>query len=256
MALMRRLENKVKALCDERLETFLARRAAELVDDAILARAAGRTPATTVPLSTAHREMRGRRQKVLATCIRDPEVDFEVKVALWHVPDLHGFIGHVIAEDEEASYRLLRRMRGVSDFGYWSSVERPRSVTKLEWTKRGDLWKRVTRGEFGTALVFTFDALLFPEEAAIARRLPSHEARIEEAAIEAARGRWLRARETEVTEHNIFGLMREFSAERADPSALGAQLYQEEHHRISELLPADVAPLLRNCGADVTVLPE
>ena len=245
---------RLKKMCNERKASALATMAAERIDRACMALADGKTlcaeEAVSAPLREAHNEMQARQKEILVTSHRDPAVDFEVKIAMWYVPDLKGFVGHVLSEDREASYKLIRRQPGVCDYGYWNNTDRPKRVTKAEWTHRKQIWDRVFDQEFGMPLVVTVDADIWVDKTLISRKIPAYEQRVRDIAVEKAYPRWLSATNTQGVKPDannlgqVMSLYMRYERQTRKQESVAAQLLAEEVDRVGRLLPRDVRPLL------------
>jgi hypothetical protein len=188
-----------------------------------------------------------RQKKILTSGYRDVDVDFEVKIALWFVPELSRFIGHVLGEDQGAAYRLVRRQTGVADFRYWNNTDQPKGINRKAWTARGAVWDQVSAGQFGTPLVVTVDADYWVDKGLIARRMPNHASRVSGIALNTAYRRWREVTKAdgdgEEREFDMSGYMR-YRRETRKDGTQAALVFAQESERVSRLLPRDARSLL------------
>jgi hypothetical protein len=251
MERLRKVQVRLKKACNDRKAGSLANMAVERIDRACMALAHGDAltgdDRVREPLSEAHSEMHERQKKILTSGYRDMDVDFEVRIALWFVPELSRFIGHVLAEDQGVAYRLVRRQTGVADFRYWNNTDQPKGISRKAWTARGAVWAQVSAGQFGTPLVVTVDADYWVDKGLIARRMPTHASRVSRIALNTAYRRWREVTkadgESEENEFDMSGYMR-YRREARKEGTQAALVFAEESDRVNRLLPRDARSLL------------
>jgi hypothetical protein len=251
MERLRKVQAGLKKACNDRKAASLANMAVERIDRACMALAHGDALSgddrVREPLSEAHNEMRERQKKILTSGYRDVDVDFEVRIALWFVPELSRFIGHVLGEDQGVAYRLVRRQTGVAEFRYWNNTDQPKGISRKAWTARGAVWAQVSAGQFGAPLVVTVDADYWVDKGLIARCMPTHASRVADIALNTAYRRWRELTkadgESEECEFDMSGYMR-YRRETRKDGTQAALVFAEETERVSRLLPRDVRSLL------------
>lgn len=257
MNTLRKLEPRIRTACNVRKATVLARMATETIDGQCFTLAEGaRTAEYKVvgsPLSEAADRMRERQAEIRKTMYRDPGVDFEVRIVMWYVPQESRFIGYVLGEDDDDTYRMLRRCRGVTDFGYWNNVDPPKGMSRERWEARRVLWNRVFDKKLGPPLVVTVDADYWASPESIEAQLPSFEKRVTEIARHAAFRPWLE-REHPALLHNSdddetfstrVSTYMCYEREVRRPGTTASQLVEEQKARVAQILPVDIRPLLR-----------
>lgn len=265
------VEARLKQMCTQRKAEQLAEMAVWRIDKACMAIARGDADAPTgkvhSPVSDAFDEMHKRQKEILSSGYRDPQVDFEVKIAMWYVPSQKRFIGRVIAEDQGAAYKLVRRQPGVSNFQYWNNTDRPARMSRREWDSRAEVWNEIDKGQHGLPLVITIDAAYWPERSAITRAVFGHDRRARRIAQDTAFSVWLRAvkvpqkveagADAATVEEELGGRMSvylNYTHERLEEGTEAARIFAEEVQRVGKLLPQDIRPML--FGYDVEVIPQ
>ena len=271
MERLKEVEARLKRMCTQRKAEELVEMAIWRIDKACMAVARGDADAPKgkvySPVGDAFDEMRKRQKEILSSGYRDPSVDFEVKIAMWYVPAQNRFIGHVIAEDQGAAYKLLRRQPGVSNFQYWNNTDRPSRMTRREWDSRSAVWDEIDAGKHGLPLVITVDAAYWPERTAITRAVFSHEKRVRRIAQDTAFAIWLRTikvpqkieagADADTVEDELSGrisVYMNFTDERREEGTEAARIFAEEVQRVGKLLPRDIRSML--FGYDVDVIPR
>lgn len=81
-----------------------------------------------------------RRKEIAREGLRNPAFDTEFKLVFF--PDGNRFLG-IAYTAHEAWFRSWLRQPLVKSYGYWTSSDKPRSISAKAWDERGADWDRV-----------------------------------------------------------------------------------------------------------------
>jgi hypothetical protein len=195
LADLRRASDVLADLAQKRQDTFLATRAAQLLDVYQVSKARG-ILTEALPqgaLSKAFWEMLDRQKKIQETRGRDPDVDFEIKFGMYHAPRDGSYIGCVGAEDSGAVLKAFLGTGVATDFSFWDNTDKPDSLNERQWKKRRDAWHEVLASGALPYFEVKVPEPGFSSNAAIVERLPSFESRVKRVASSLALRDWTRS---------------------------------------------------------------
>lgn len=244
-ALLMAYRPAVKAAVHAAQCRFLATTAADIIDKAALnGGLAGE------PLSIAHDEMRRRQKEVRTTGYRDPEVDFDFKLAV--MPYGERVYGIVFCEQREWQSAFYGQT-WVEHWPYWDNTDEPEGVSRRQWANRGKVWDTILAGDewdrpVGCGFSYDFEPPpRWPDADDVLAFVPSHADRVERFA-------GMRVMDAEfrrlINEAGIDAGSREsmqfvFAAEKNVRGPKGKALRKAERERIAALLPAITLDVLR-----------
>jgi hypothetical protein len=94
-------------------------------------------------ISEANYEMEERQRNIKKTMSRDPDVDFEVEIALF--PFEGNFYGIYHTEKSDFYDNLLTNPK-ITEFNYWNNSDHPEKMTEKEWEERARIWNTIFDG--------------------------------------------------------------------------------------------------------------
>lgn len=166
----------VKEAVHEAKCRFLAVTAADLIDKAALDRERAR-----YPLSAAHDDLRKRQKDVKETGLRDPAIDFDLKLAV--MPYGERVYGIVFCE-QGAWRKAFLAQPWIERWPYWDNTDQPEGVSRREWSERGKVWDAVLSGDewdrpVGCGFGYDFEPPPHdPDAEEVLARVPSHDERV------------------------------------------------------------------------------
>lgn len=225
------------------LETaWMARRAARIIDDAVMKGAAAEHP-----LHTAWCEMSDRQREVRKTLRRDPDVDFQFELWIWPLGTRTLINLHT---EQEAFTKWFDALPFTRDHAYWDSVDPDETVDEADWRAREADWHAVwpvggVPSDRCLTMVMFNDQLPLPVDAAEAvAHVPATAERLRAAAsrrhLEEVYQRMIAEKRAEDPDWKMDGFGTVFEAEAAS---------REETDRRAEIVE-NLRPLFRDLTAD------
>lgn len=176
-----RLGPRLRALAEQREQSFVTAAAIQILDQRAIARALGQPEPTIEPHRTswdaALATLRERQATVRRTRERDPEIDTEVIITLWKTDTNGEWLGFVGADGSPAAYRYVigQTRHGLSEYAYWDNTDRPAHISRRAWKQRRKAWRGTRRrGPIEVpSLRWTFEAQATPEPSLASAYLPT-----------------------------------------------------------------------------------
>jgi hypothetical protein len=255
---LREYERAVNENGHRRMIQFLAERAAEIIDINFRSAAAGKPIEHDAPLFQASLELGKRQKDIRANGIRDPEVDFEVSLCLWYIPDEGAYVGQVGAEDSGFAYDLLLTSGVAEDFYYTDQVGPEAGISPTQWETRRRVWAEIRRGDYSPGIMFSFRPAERYALDDLTRFFPSYDKRCRDFAESELLSARVQAadvgkRMSADSAYIFCKLLRELRDDiGSDPVTVA--LYEAEQANARTVLPEDLLPYIRKCAP--VVLPS
>ena len=138
------------------------------------------TKSKEMPLYHAFEDMQRRIKKVKTDGLRDPAIDFESYAIFF--PKKDHILALFISENTEMN-KYWKNLKGVKEYHYQNSTDRPDEIDAKEWSKRKRAWRFLNNGKYqGFSFHFTDMDLYMEwgriEEKDIMSSIPSWDSRV------------------------------------------------------------------------------